>query len=76
VLHAGVQDVASSADGCMFDGRRERAPTQDGNPMDHLLYCFGMATSDLVHNPELSCEVWPHEEESRRVRHDGGQRNW
>jgi hypothetical protein len=25
-----------------------------------------MATSDPVHNPELFCEVWPREEESRR----------
>jgi hypothetical protein len=38
--------------------------------------CFGMATSDEVHIPELLCEVWPRKEKSRSVRHDGGRHKW
>jgi hypothetical protein len=60
----------------VFDGCRERGPTQDQHPVCHLPYCFGMATSDPVHTPELFCEVWPRQEESRRVRRDRVQQKW
>jgi hypothetical protein len=49
-----IQEVAS-AEGCMFDGHKEMGSTQDQHPAGHPLYCFGMATSDPVYNPELFC---------------------
>jgi hypothetical protein len=39
--------------------------------MGHSLYCFGVATSDPVYNPELFCKVWPHEEGSDVMETDG-----
>jgi hypothetical protein len=35
----------------------------DQHPLGQLLYHFGMATNDPVHNPELFRKVWPCEEE-------------
>jgi hypothetical protein len=62
VFQAGVQEAAS-ADDCMCDGLRERGSTLDRHPAGYSLYCFGMAASDPVYNPELFGKVWLCEEE-------------